>query len=192
MDLKRFNDYLNAGVPLRRLLAQDISEWRAFLEFIEAYFKSRNVTSPIVVEIGLMHNVQKGFYEQFLGALHIGIDINPNCKPDILGDSHDAKTLKKLREILAGRKIDLLFIDANHAYVSVAREYELYAPLTRHIIAFHDIVARVNSEVSKFWTWVLKENEHMALTFIKYNSSVSKEENKFIEMGLGLIIKDGN
>ncbi|GAG26084.1 unnamed protein product, partial [marine sediment metagenome] len=158
--------------------------------FVEAYFHNRGIVTPIVVEIGLMHNVQKGFYEELLNAEHIGIDINPNCAPDILGDSHEIGTRKKLQRLLHGREIDLLFIDANHSYKSVAREYELFAPLTKHIIVFHDIVATVNSEVSAFWAWVLKENEHMAMTFIKYNSTVSVEENKFIEMGLGLIIKD--
>jgi hypothetical protein len=43
---------------------------------------------------------------------------------------------------LRGRRIDLLFIDADHRYQGVRRDFELYSPLCRTwwVIGFHDIV----------------------------------------------------
>ena len=72
------------------------------------------------------------------------------------GDSHSAETLRRLKEILRGRSIDFLFIDGDHRYEGVKRDYELYSPLVRSggMIAFHDIVPgppeRVGG-VPRFW-----------------------------------------
>ena len=40
-----------------------------------------------------------------------------------------------------GGEIDALFIDADHAYESVERDFNIYAPLVRSggIVGFHDI-----------------------------------------------------
>jgi hypothetical protein len=92
------------------------------------------ITKPTVVEIGARDNKQKEFYNM-LNAKHISIDIKPPA--DIIGDSHSKQTISKLKKMID--KIDLLFIDGDHSYNGVKADYELYAPLTKHIIAFHDI-----------------------------------------------------
>lgn len=53
-------------------------------------------------------------------------------------NSHDRKTLSKIKEILGKNKIDFLFIDGDHTYVGVKKDFELYNPLVRKggIIAF--------------------------------------------------------
>ena len=120
---------------------QNLPEWQYFLEFIEAYFKNRGLSHPIVVELGVQYNHQKRFYEEFLGAEHIGIDFKEKLgKPDILGDTHDEETLNKLKTKLNGRAINLLFIDADHSYDEVVMDYEMYGPLVQNIIAIHDVV----------------------------------------------------
>jgi len=190
MNLKKFSRIAELSVPRRSLLAQDISEWRAYLEFVKSYFENRGVIKPVVVEIGVMHNAQKPFYEELMNAEHIGIDINPNCVPDILGDSHRPETMQELHRMLYRRKIDLLFIDGNHSYESVKQDYDLYAPLTEHIIAFHDICATVNSDVRRFWQELSQANGYLAISINRCNADVSVPDNKFIDMGIGLIIKE--
>jgi predicted O-methyltransferase YrrM len=71
-------------------------------------------------------------------------------------DSHDLKTLKIVKEILGGKKLDFLFIDGDHTYKGVKMDFEMYSPLVRKggIIAFHDIVPHPpesGCEVSKFF-----------------------------------------
>jgi len=190
MNLKEFDDVATLPIPTYRLLAQDFSEWKFFLEFVEGYFKNRNILNPIVVEIGLMHNAQKFFYKTLLNAEHIGIDINMNCSPDILGNSHEIGTMNSLKSKLKGRQINLLFIDGNHSYENVKRDYDLFSPLTKHLIAFHDISANINSDVMRFWRKISVNSAYLSITFNKYNSTVNPKENKFTDMGIGILIRE--
>lgn len=71
-------------------------------------------------------------------------------------DSHHPETLQKLREILQGEPINFLFIDGDHSFEGVKRDFEMYAPLVAKggIIAFHDIVPGPRKNVGgvpEFW-----------------------------------------
>ena len=84
----------------------------------------------------------------------------------VSGDSHAASTLNSVREVLGNQKIDFLFIDGDHSYEGVKRDYENYQSLLNDlaIVAFHDInprrkngYARPNAysgEVNRFWAEV--------------------------------------
>jgi len=181
MDRKYFNDLweLNIGPP-----NQQIQEWYFFLEFIEAYFKDHKIMSPIVVELGSTHNQQKKYYEKLLGAEHIGIDIKPRRRPDLVGDTGDPATLNRLKTILAGRPINLLFIDGGHKYETVKNDYKLYSPLTKNIIAFHDIrCLRDDVEVRLFWpeACIIEAESTKIEFYIK---------RKGPGMGIGLLIRE--
>jgi len=60
----------------------------------------------------------------------------------VLGDSHEQSTLEAVTATLSGRALDLLFIDGDHTYEGVRRDFEMYSPLVREggLIVFHDIV----------------------------------------------------
>ncbi len=59
------------------------------------------------------------------------------------GDSRSPATFARIRELLAGRTIDLLFIDGDHSFAGVVGDFRLYSGLVKPggLIAFHDIVA---------------------------------------------------
>lgn len=68
-------------------------------------------------------------------------------------NSHDRETLLDVKRALSGRKLDMLFIDADHTYEGVKLDYTMYAPLVRKggIIAFHDITGSKNNPTTKYW-----------------------------------------
>ena len=78
MNLKLFKELM------KQPPAQHPGEWRAFLEICESYLRKHKIKNPVVVELGVYENKQKRFYEQFLGAEHIGIDKrSKRCTPEI-------------------------------------------------------------------------------------------------------------
>jgi hypothetical protein len=60
-------------------------------------------------------------------------------------DSHSELTFEALVSTLSGRPIDFLFIDGDHTYNGVKRDFELYSPLVckEGLIGFHDVAPHV-------------------------------------------------
>ena len=99
-------------------------------------------------------------------------------------DSHKIDTLNEIRSILKGQKLDFLFIDGDHTYTGVKKDFEMYSPLVREggIIAFHDIVESKfdkKIEVSKFWNEIKSNYE--------YREIISEPNQD--GAGIGVIIK---
>lgn len=172
---------------------QNKKEWFTYLEFIEAYFRNRGIEHPIVVEIGVAGGESRAFYEGLIGAEYIGIDISDaKCKPDILGSSHEKSTFNALIGRLVTRPVDLLFIDGNHVYQFVRRDFEMYAPLVGPggIVAFHDIMLEQEAgvpAVNALWNEILTHHrrELSYMTFYDLRGESLKEP----QMGIGLLIK---
>ncbi len=164
---------------------QIYEEWRTYLQFVQAYCRRRGIAHPVVVEIGTQSGRQKAHYAKFLDAVHIGIDISDEySKPDILGDSHAPETMAKLKEALAGRPINVLFIDAFHTYEDALAEYESYGPLATDIIAFHDI--RHERGIERLWLELkARERGNRDMSFM----TIGAWGNGWCELGIGLIVK---
>jgi len=97
-------------------------------------------------------------------------------------NSHEKKTLQEIKAIFENRQIDFLFIDGDHTYEGVKKDFELYGPLVRAggTIAFHDIL--VNSpesdcNVNKFWNEIKK----------KYEYKEFADKDNLNKIGIGLI-----
>lgn len=100
----------------------------------------------------------------------------------IRASSHEAQTVQKVKDILKGNSLDYLFIDGDHSYDGVKKDFDLYSPLVKKggIIVFHDIAFHKDSlcEVDKFWRDI--RAGYKTLEFVR-----DKEFGKF---GIGLII----
>lgn len=184
-------------------LSQNFPEWKMYLNICYTYLEQHNIKKPIVVELGTLYNRQKRFYEQLLGAEHIGIDSSTKrCVPDIQGLTSDIGTLNTLKERLAGRPINILFIDASHRYKHVKSDFDMYHPLCENIVAFHDIeVGRETGASKKHGIWgvwrfwdELKELSFDTKTIYKDYLFMSIRQcrlkiNRPPRMGIGMIIK---
>jgi hypothetical protein len=91
-------------------------------------------------------------------------------------------------ETLGDKKLDFLFIDADHTYEGVKKDFERYSPLVRQggIIALHDIKDtpyhnRARCKVSQFWNELKGEK-------YEFTHPSPKIEADF--GGFGAIVKD--
>lgn len=177
---KRFNQLSE------KRFGQDKTEFKLFLQFVSNFFLRRKIFNPLVVEIGTRRNRQKQFYKEFLNADHVGIDISDRCgTPDILGDSHDKGTFKSLMFKIKKRNVDLLFIDGDHSFDGVRKDYFMYSPLVeRGIVVVHDIACeRKDVEVPLFWSNLIQsDHRYPYMTIFNW-----RDKDR---MGIGLQVRD--
>lgn len=99
---------------------------------------------------------KEGFYGKF-GLASQKIDL-------IRGDSQSKETFSKVKAVFGNAPVDFLFIDADHSYNGVKKDYELYSQLVKQggIIAFHDIVQSPEETtvgVKTFWNEIKQGKE---------------------------------
>jgi predicted O-methyltransferase YrrM len=73
------------------------------------------------------------------------------------GSSRAPETVRAFTRALGPRRLDLLFIDGDHRYEGVRRDFLEYSPLVREggLIAFHDVVPdRLTREGVQSTSWV--------------------------------------
>jgi len=71
-------------------------------------------------------------------------------------DSHSKQSYRKIQKIIGDEKLDFLYIDGDHTYEGVKRDFNMYSKLVKEggIITLHDIVNHPNQpncNVDRFW-----------------------------------------
>ena len=144
--------------------AQDAGE----LAELVAYLAGRPFER--VLEIGVYKGGTMRLWRELGAAVVVGVDIGIRCWSCehrlahdgcpwrriraagalVEGDSQDAATLERARELVAG-PVDFLHIDGDHSLEAVARDFELYSPLVAPggTIALHDVISYAG--VRDFW-----------------------------------------
>lgn len=103
----------------------------------------------------------------------------------IRADSHAPATQEMISAILQENKLDLLFIDGDHSYEGVTKDFAMYEPFVKDggMIVFHDIVPNHREAgygVARYWNEMKHRYRH--LEFI--------EDPNQQGAGLGIIFKE--
>ena len=193
-----FYQYINDGFSLG--MRQDYGEFEEFCKFLS----DKNIKN--ILEIG----TDKGGSFLVLSkisnknGLKISIDLphasyglrdfDINQRNKILnqlpgkiylidGDSHTENIYLQIKTILNGEKFDLIFIDGDHSFNGVKKDFEMYIPLLKEdgIIAFHDITypRNENDELINVWEfWNMLDGDKKEFTSMNFWG------------GIGVVIKN--
>jgi predicted O-methyltransferase YrrM len=136
------------------------AEITAFLQILEAeppqtvleigtagggtLFLLTRVAAPdaLLVSVDLKHGQFGGGHPRWRVPLYRSFARDAQRVELVAGDSHDPRTQDRLRRLLNGRTLDLLFVDGDHSYEGVRQDFTDYSKLVRPggLVAFHDIV----------------------------------------------------
>lgn len=199
---KRLEDFYNAVISFnysihKRLkykvaikLYQKIDE---IIEFLKIYKK---MNPKLILEIGTYDGGTLFFLSKFanpnatiitidLPIIRQGVGYSPTKLPFyksfksrkqklyfIRDNSQSITAVKKVKKILKNKKIDVLFIDGDHTYKGVKKDFKNFNPFVKKggLIALHDIVEHpqdLNCEVYKFWNEIKEKYEYKEIIYQK-------------------------
>lgn len=149
---------------LNREIANQSRASQGKYELLWLLEKLQMINPKVILEIGVHQGYSIEVWKRaFKPALTIGIETDIHAldyKDFVLInlDSHSPKALRRVGVLLSHNKylkLDFLFIDGDHTYEGVKKDFEMYSPLVRKggIIAFDDagITDNPTVEVYKFW-----------------------------------------
>jgi predicted O-methyltransferase YrrM len=115
------------------------------------------------------------------------------------------RTMQALEKILDGRKLDLLFIDADHSYGAVRSDFELYRGFVADdgLIAFHDICDfpvsfeewTYGNEVAILWREIVEKYRTRAIVdpepLLVPSTRQEQLEMRWPALGIGVVLGPG-
>ena len=115
-----------------------------------------------IVSIDLPAGPYGGGYPSWKGLLYRWVSGERQSLHLIRGNSHSEATFNNAVKVLAGDKVDLLFIDGDHAYAGAKQDFLRYRKLVRPggLIVFHDILESMVDKditVAPLWQEVVRE-----------------------------------
>lgn len=160
-ELKKLIKILDDRKPV---LLMEIGTASGGMLFLFAHFARRDAT---LISIDLPGGKFGGGYSKFRIPLHKTFAIDKQKILLLREDSHHKNTVDQVKKLLNGREIDFLFIDGDHTYDGVKKDFEMYQPFVKKngLIAFHDIVSSnvKECEVSKFWNEIKSQYNYIEI-----------------------------
>lgn len=131
-------------------------------------FTKLSAKNALIISIDLPGGSFGGAYPWYRKAFYKSFSSGDQKVKLLLADSHSNNTVEKLKNILNGKKIDFLFIDGDHTYEGVKKDFNLYQSLVDDdgIIAFHDIAKHPRDwgvEVDKFWNEIKQSYQSLEI-----------------------------
>lgn len=118
------------------------------------------IKPKVILEIGVHQGYSLDVWRKaFNPKILLGVDNDLHAydsKEKVLAaDSHSDDTFVEVEKIVGGDRVDFLFLDGDHTYEGVKKDFLMYKALVRKggIIAFHDAGLKDHPlvEVYKFW-----------------------------------------
>ena len=186
---KRLND------GYKNHITQNPHEITELIFFLKAYEVKNKMKFKNFLEIGFYSGFTNTILNKFFNFEHIVVvdDLSDQIDGNnfianlrfksltlVTGNSTHKSTIKKVKNFSS---YDLIFIDANHSYKYVKKDFENYCDFLskKGIIVFHDII-------NKDWPGVRKVFNEIKKTKKFYTHEITHHGNK-IDYGLGLVIK---
>jgi predicted O-methyltransferase YrrM len=174
-------------LPYKIYVNQLWPEWKRLMEFL-----SEGQSPKRILEIGTGRGGSTYFLTKLggKGSLIVTVDADPRAKEavalfgkhrrqkvhSVIGSSHDPATVERVASILGGKPVDLLYIDGDHSYDGVKKDFDLYKKFCgpESIVCFHDIIADYGAtkgiqtdiqtgEVYKFWGELKTQHRHLEI-----------------------------
>ena len=148
-----------AGVQANRVLEIGTASGGTFAVLAQA-------SSPAarLISVDLPGGLGGGGYPAWKARIYAQLTKPTQESYFLRGDSHTSIIQDRVVSLLADELLDVLFIDGDHSYAGVKRDFEFYSNLVRPggLICFHDIVPNNDNPligVDVFWREVKQDRQ---------------------------------